>query len=214
MHLIGLTGGIGSGKSVVARVLRTRGFEVFDCDYEARLIMEGSLELKEGIRVRLSEDCIYDDGSLNRKRIAEHIFTDDCKRQWLNSRVHGLVRNLILNRLKEKEALSKERRSRHFSNSYSDSLLFVESAILFSSRLADMCSLEWLVEASDDLRIQRACERDSVDESRIRARMNAQKQEFENLDMSKIIVIENSGNKPLINEIDKSIETTIRLLFQ
>lgn len=213
VHLVGLTGGIGAGKSVVARVLRTKGFEVFDCDHEARFIMEGSLELKDAMRARFSDDCLFDDGSLNRKRIAEHIFGDDCKRIWLNSKVHGLVRQAVQERLLEKEELLKKKHSRNIKVSYSDSIVFVESAILFSSGLAQICSLEWLVEAPDDLRIKRAAVRDSADESGIRARMEAQKCEFRDLDTSKTLVLENSGNMSLLHEIDKSLETTIRILY-
>ena len=71
MRLIGITGGIGSGKSVVSRVLRTRGFMVYDCDYEARRIMDTNGELKQLILKRLGKECIATDGSLQRAIIAE-----------------------------------------------------------------------------------------------------------------------------------------------
>lgn len=165
MRLIGITGGIGSGKSVVSRVLRTRGFMVYDCDYEARRIMDTNGELKQLILKRLGKECIATDGSLQRAIIAEKIFSCFQDRLWLNSLVHGLV-------IQDLKRIMRE-------NETSRTFIFVESAILKSSGLAELCDEIWLIEASENVRLQRACMRDKVCRKDIKNRMEAQKNEYE-----------------------------------
>lgn len=189
--MIGITGGIGSGKSVVSGILRTLGYEVYDCDYEARRIMDSSVQLKEDIKHHLGECCVTDGGDLNRSKIAEIVFADDCKRQWLNSRVHSLVKEDIIRRLE---------------NVVDNKPFFVESAILKTSGLDRLCNEIWVVTAPQAICLERACNRDGLHPDKVRQRMNAQKDEFENFPDDKIIrTIDNSGSKGLLSQIRKRL---------
>lgn len=187
--LVGITGGIGAGKSVVSRLLRCKGLSVYDCDSEARKIMQASVAVKRAVAERLGQHCIFPDGSLNRKAIAEFVFSDDNHRLWLNSLVHGLVRNDVM-----------ERYSRRHGR-----LLFVESAILHSSGLDILCDRIWLVDAPEELRVVRACGRDGADASEIKARMKVQEMEFNALPEFKTTVLENDGNKSLISQLKQAL---------
>lgn len=185
--MIGITGGIGSGKSVVSGILRTLGYEVYDCDYEARRIMDSSVQLKEDIKHHLGECCVTDGGDLNRSKIAEIFFADICKRQWLNSRVHSLVKEDIIRRLE---------------NIVDNKPFFVESAILKTSGLDKFCNEIWVVTAPQAICLERACSRDGLHPDKVRQRMNAQKDEFENFPDDKIIrTIDNSGSKGILSQI-------------
>lgn len=184
--VIGITGGIGAGKSVVSRSLRCRGLAVYDCDSEARRIMEGSESLKREIACRFGDGCIGPDGSLCRPAIAGVVFADDAHRLWLNSRVHALVRDDISRRVAEA----------------GDGVFFVESAIMKSSGLDRMCDAIWLVEAPLELRVRRACRRDGSARGAVMARIRSQSAEFDGLDCPRVETIFNDGRSPLLAQID------------
>ncbi len=189
MTVVGITGGIGAGKSVVSRVLRCKGHEVYDCDLEARRLMDGSQELKRVIAARLGESCVFSDGSLNRAEIARIVFSDESNRLWLNARVHSMVRADIDGRLAR----------------VSGDTFFIESAILRSSGLDSVCHRIWLVQASDEVRLQRACCRDGADVRSIKARMSAQSNEFVGFGGIPVEIIDNDGIAPLLPQIENQL---------
>ncbi|MBD5349124.1 MAG: dephospho-CoA kinase [Bacteroides sp.] len=192
--VIGLTGGIGAGKSVVARVLRCKGYDVYDCDYEARRIMENSSELKCEIVSRFGDECLREDGSLAREAIAVHVFGDDDKRAWLNSKVHGLVRKDICDKIANLESQDK------------NVILFVESAILNTSLLTPLCQYIWLVCASETERLARACKRDGASSEKILARMKSQKNEFDDFSDRPVVVIRNNNDSDLLGQIGDELK--------
>ena len=73
--LIGITGGIGAGKSVVSRMLRLKGYPVYDCDSRAKVLMEESAYILTSLKSRLGEECVLESGELNRAQIAERVFS-------------------------------------------------------------------------------------------------------------------------------------------
>ena len=188
-RIIGITGGIGSGKSVVSRLLRCRGFEVYDCDSRAKLLMEASAELKHMMCERFGEEALADDGTLNRRFVAQCVFGDDDHRLWLNHRVHGMVRDDLAN----------------VANDCGDNILFVESAIMKSSRLDEMCGEIWLVQAPVDLRVERVVRRDLCYADHVLRRIEAQKWEFEEL-AAPVREIVNDNVQPLSIRIDNLLK--------
>lgn len=190
--IIGITAGIGSGKSVVSRILRTKGFYVYDCDYEAKVIMDCSSELKSEIATRLGEECLVED-CLDRKKIAQKVFGDENHRLWLNSRVHKLVKDDFLGKIRDLD----------------HKIVFVESAILKSSGLASLCDMIWIVEADPDLRIKRASGRDGCDEASIKQRMEAQKDEYDDFGDIPLCVVYNNENSLLLPRIDEILKQLI-----
>lgn len=187
MRLIGITGGIGAGKSVVSRILRLKGYEVYDCDMEARAIMDASEELKEALRERFGTRCVRPDGCIDRKEIAGHVFGNDSHRKWLNSIVHALVRDDLAARI---------------AGSDSD-VFFVESAILHTSHLDEMCDSVWIVDAPEELRLERACRRDGAGRESVLARMKSQRDELANIRCGNVATILNDGRKPLLSQIEE-----------
>ena len=166
--------------------MRCRGFEVYDCDSEARLLMDGSASLKSDIAARLGADCIDGDGRPDRERMAACVFSDAGALAWLNARVHALVRADIERRV----CMCMGR------------VFFVESAILHTSGLDRLCGQVWIVEAPERLRLLRACGRDNAEESKIRVRMKAQARELGALACEDVRYIRNSGVESLLCQID------------
>ncbi len=189
--IIGICGGIGSGKSVVSRVLRLRGEAVYDCDLEAKRIMDSSRDVLEALNERYGDIVCPAAGPICRPELAKRVFSCDNERLWLNSLVHRLVREDVK---KWHETMTKEGHSR----------CFVESAILATSGLARMCSEIWIVDAYEEVRIARIKLRDSIDEDAIRKRILSQREEELLLKSSDtpISIIDNSGVIPLLTQID------------
>lgn len=184
MALIGITGGIGAGKSIVSRILRLKGYAVYDCDSEAKRLMDSSCDMIESIRNRLGEVCIFSDGSLNRAEIAKKVFANEDDLRWLNSRVHSEVK---------KDLLEWSGRIK--------GVKFVESAILHSSGLDELCERIWIVDALEDIRLDRALKRGGIAKDNLLSRMNAQREELNTINPEKCEMLLNFADHSLLQQI-------------
>ena len=194
--LIGITGGIGSGKSVIAQQLRQMGYEVYDTDSQAkRLIVEDS-KIRKQITALFGEE-VYKDGVYQTALVAQKVFADKSLLAQLNAIVHPAVRQDIL--MKSKSLRVQELRSSseslNSSSAASAPLLFIECAILYTAHLDELCDKVVVVTAPEDVRLARTIARDHSDIDKVRARMRAQNIE-EDLNRADII-INNDGNTPI-----------------
>ena len=177
MQIIGITGGIGSGKSTIARELAKRGFAVYDCDREAKRIIAENEEVQRAIIHLLGKEAFVD-GIYNTQYVAQRVFADPTLLVQLNAIIHPVVLKNIKDRIDAKD-------------------LFVESAILHESGFDKLCNKVIVVEAPEEIRIARTIARDyhgdaSPDNiNKVRARMRAQHIPTGDL------VINNDGNTPL-----------------
>lgn len=198
-EIIGITGGIGSGKSVVSRILRLNGYPVYDCDSEARSLMESSAMLKSDLCAILGNEIYTDSCHLDRKRMAGMIFSDHQLLMRVNKVVHSAVKDDFM----------------RFAREVVSRKVFCESAILGSSGFADMCSRIWFVDAPEVVRIDRVKHRSGMGEEEIRQRMHAQRDEFSRLSPDKIVRVQNDDTTELLpfilgllhGESEKYIET-------
>lgn len=156
--IIAITGGIGSGKSIVSRILRILQYPVYDCDSRAKALMDTDMRIKERIRLEIAEEAIFQ-GNIDRRILAEKVFADEAKLRILNSICHTAVRADI------------QQWSQRHGNS---PLLFVETAIMFTSGLNSDVDAEWRVTAPAEMRIQRVIARNGLPRTQIEARMDSQ----------------------------------------
>lgn len=191
--LIGITGGIGSGKTTLAHLLRAEGYSVYDTDLEARRLQNEHLMMRKKLIDMFGED-IYDNGSLNRSSLAKIVFSKPDLLSKLNSIVHPLVmddfNNWVLNRFPKK-------------------LLFIESAILFESGFNKIVDLVILTTASVDVRIERVMQRDGVSEEHVRARMESQFPDEVKMPLSDF-VIHTDDDKPLVVKMRKIVKELLQ----
>lgn len=185
--IILITGGIGSGKSVVSRILRLQGHFVVDTDMVARQLMDSDAELQRLITDRWGNES-YCAGRLNRPFVADRIFNDRGERLWLNAQVHPRV------------CIEVE----HISHSVGTDI-FVECAIPVTSGLAGSVDAIWMVSAPEEMRIERACQRDRSDAVSVRKRIRVQDDEFAALPLNKVCVIKNDG-EPLFPQIKRLLK--------
>lgn len=190
--IIGITGGIGSGKSYLAQELAKRGFAVYDCDREAKRIIAEDKEVQAAIIKLLGKEAFID-GKYNTAYVAQRVFTEPQLLNALNTIVHPAVKADI---------------SRQSSDV---SLLVVESAILFESGLDELCDKIVVVTAPEETRIARTIARDYHNEAtpeninKVRARIRAQKEipASTEVPQGKILTIVNDDTSVLSSIIDR-----------
>lgn len=158
MMKVGITGGIGSGKSTVCRLFARRGVAVYDSDSEAKRLMTESVELRRRIAERFGAEAYAADGGLNRSWLAARVFTDPQALADLNAMVHPAVMADF--------AAWAERQSGDY--------VVLESAILFEAGLEHSVDRTVAVLAPLKLRLERTCRRDGCDREAVRRRMAAQ----------------------------------------
>lgn len=161
MKLIGLTGGIASGKSAVAGMLRARGIPVVDADKLARDAVAPGSEAHRAIVSRFGREMLLDDDTIDRKRLGAIVFGDDEARQALNAIVHPRVATLA------GEQLDALRAGGVLVGVY-------EVPLLFENGLETMMDAALLVAAPESVQLARLMARDSLDERSARARIAAQ----------------------------------------
>lgn len=157
MYKIGITGGIGSGKSTVCRIFAELGIAVYDSDGEAKRLMRESASLREAICREFGAES-YAGGELNRRYLASCIFGDDDARRRLNDLVHPAVMADF--------AAWAERQTSDY--------VILESAILFEAGLQSSVDRTIAVLSPEPLRVARAMKRDGADEHAVRSRMACQ----------------------------------------
>ncbi len=159
--VVGLTGGIASGKSTVANMFKEMGIEVIDADIEARKAVEIGEAAYEQIVTYFGEGILNDDHTINRSKLAEIIFNDSVKRQKLNEIVHPDVRR----RMNEKKEAAILR---------GDQVAVLDIPLLFESGLMHMVDVVLLVYVEKDVQLQRLMDRNLLTKEEALARIQSQ----------------------------------------
>lgn len=165
MRIIAITGGIGSGKSVVSTILRKLGYAVYDCDSRAKLLIATSADIKRELAEAFGADVVAADGTICAPRLAAKVFGDNEALMRLNGIVHPRVKQDIL-RWAEGIASSNV--------DCCECRVFVETAILHESGLDTIVDEEWQVTAPEDVRVARVMKRNGISEADVRRRIASQ----------------------------------------
>ena len=184
MRKVGLTGGIGSGKSIICRIYTLLGVPVFHSDMEARRIMDRDPSIRLKIIERFGEE-IYTDNKLDRNKLAGLVFSDQKKLHSLNSIVHPVVSRafeLWLQCLEDEAYIIKE------------------AAIIFESGTDSNLDCVITVTAPVDIRIKRIIARDGVEESMVLDRIKSQMSEEELISRSQHVIV-NDGSQMVIPQV-------------
>ena len=185
--IIGITGGIGSGKSVIAKQLRKMGYSVYDTDSEAKRIIVEDATVREQMTALFGEE-VYQDGVYQTSFVAQQVFADKNLLAKLNAIVHPAVKQDIITKFRILGVLSEPLKR-------NSGLFFIECAILFQAGFDVLCDKVVAVTAPEDIRLERVIARDHSDMNKVRARMRAQ--EAEKVLARADIVINNDGTTPI-----------------
>lgn len=184
MLRIGITGGIGSGKSVVSKMLKVLGIPVYDCDSRAKWLQENDADVRREIMHLLGDD-VYEGHRLNRKKMAAMIFANRA----LLSAVEGIVHPAV------------EKDFRRWSEDQKKEIVALESAILYECGLDKKCiDKVCLVYAPTETRIERVAQRDSANIEEIRRRMANQANDDDKIKKADFIV-NNYSNHSIIAQV-------------
>lgn len=193
MISIAITGGIGSGKSFIANLLKDKGIPVYNTDNEAKRLMLNDTGIRKELTELLGNE-VYCNGGLNKSLLASYLFADANHAANINSIVHPRVRADFGQWL-----LSHE----------NEEIVGLECAILYESGFDDMTDFVVMVYAPESLRIERAMKRDGAIKQQIKARIDAQMNDEEKCKKADFIIY-NDGRKLLdeqISELIKQIKT-------
>lgn len=197
MKLIGLTGGMGSGKSTIAEIFKTLHVPVYDSDARARTLMNTSPELREHIQGLFGPEAYTTDQGINRAYIASKVFKDPELLRQLNAIVHPAVFQDLVSWAQEPAQLDAP-------------YLVQESAILFEAALHSRFTAVVLVIAPMEVRIERVMQRDHASRESVMDRMQNQWPDAEKLPYADYVIY-NDGARSLISqvtEIDRMIRIT------
>lgn len=182
---MGITGGIGSGKSYVCRLLEERGIPVFYCDPEARIEIQTNEDIRRGLSDLIGPDVYLDAGTLNKPLMRSFMMRSPEN----VSRINGIVHPRVLQRM------------RRWIETRPQPVVAVECALLFESGFDRAVSHRVVVSAPEAVRLQRVMERDGIDEAAARKWMSWQMSEKEKCSRADFVII-NDGMAGLGAQID------------
>lgn len=188
MLKIGITGGIGSGKTTICKVFETLGIPVFYADTVAKQIMTSDKILIDGIKDSFGNESYFEDGSLNNKHIANIVFNDESELTKLNALVHPAV----FRAFDEWDA----KLPKHLPYSIK------EAALLFESGSYEMSDKNVLVTSPHALKIERVTRRDKVNEEQVLARMGKQFTDKQKLKLTDYVIENNESNSIILQVLD------------
>lgn len=186
--LTAITGGIGSGKSYVCRILESRGVSVYDCDAAAKRLMRTSEKLQQELRQLVGQDVYTSDGQLQKRVLADFLLTSEANKQALNDVIHPAVAEDFL----------------------SSGMTWLESAILFESGFDRRVSFDRVVcvSAPRDVRIQRIMRRDNITAEKAAEWIDTQMDQ-EEVERRSHFVIVNDGKSDIEQQIDNMLSQII-----
>ena len=181
--IVGLTGGIGSGKSTVAEKFRQLGIDMVDADYASRAVVEPGMPALKAISEHFGNDILHADGNLNRAALRTIIFSDPKQKIWLESLLHPLIREWIIEQLSQSKS----------------PYVILESPLLLETDQHQLVDKVVLVDLPVELQIERACARDGNLADQIQRIIDSQMPRQDKLSRADI-VFDNSQPLETVNE--------------
>lgn len=197
--VVGLTGQTGAGKSTVSGIFAENGYAVINADHISRIVVEKGTEcLKELVEI-FGIGILNPDETLNRKALADIVFTDKSRLEMLNSIIYPYITTEILSQIKQ----------------YSDKgskLILLDAPTLFESHSDDFCEIIISVTANSEIRKKRIIERDNITAEQAQNRMNSQLDTEFFIEHSDYI-IENNGSFDVVYGIAKELADKIKYYY-
>jgi dephospho-CoA kinase len=157
-YIVGLTGGIGSGKTTVSNMFVELGVEVIDADIVARQVVAPNSEALAIIVEHFGQNILQKNGKLNRSALRSKIFSNDKEKQWLNALLHPLIRQNILNDL----LLA------------SGDYCILSAPLLLENNLQALVNRILVIDVSEETQLSRTCQRDNSNQQEVKSIINSQ----------------------------------------
>jgi dephospho-CoA kinase len=188
MRLIGITGGIGTGKSTVTNYLQTRyHLPIWDADIYARSAVAIGSPILAAISQRYPADILQPDGTLDRRRLGAIIFNDINERQWLEAQIHPYVQNCF---------------EIAISQLAPDGIAVLAIPLLFEAKMTDLTTEIWVVSCDRITQLNRVMARDIIDESAAQIRIDSQMSLADKIALADV----NLDNSTNIEDLERQID--------
>ncbi|MGJ1269692.1 dephospho-CoA kinase [Sphingobacterium spiritivorum] len=181
---IGITGGIGAGKSIICNIFKVLGIPVYNADQEAKDIMIKSEKVRTALTETFGKETYFEDGSLNRAFLSSKVFGDEAQLKLLNGIVHPAV----------------IRAGEEWAQKQTAAYSLKEAALLFETGSYRQLDYTILVTAPEEVRIARVVARDHTEAEKVRDRISKQMSDKEKSELADFIVI-NDGIQPLLPQV-------------
>lgn len=197
VNKFGITGGIGSGKTYVSRLLKKRGFSIFNCDQAARELMLTDVSLQSDLSLLVGRSILTEYGTLDKTAIGNYLFASQEHVKKVDELVHPRVRKAFNAWVQEEEKKYKSP-----GRSLTRQWVGMECSILFEAHFDDLVDFVISVYAPEDIRIKRVEERDGLTPEQVKSRIARQLPEGEKLKRSDFI-IRNDGRDRIDTQLDE-----------
>ena len=188
MRKIGVTGGIGSGKSTVSKILASFGAQIIDADMLAKQIVEKGQKALEEIVACFGDEILDSDGNLDRKKLSGMVFKDKQKLEVLNRITHDHVAKRIIEKI---DSLNKAE------------IAVVDAPIPIEHGFLDVVDEVWVVIADKEVRIKRVMERSGLTYNEVEDRINAQLSDDYYKSISQVVIVNNGSVEELRQQVKK-----------
>ncbi|MEE8058629.1 MAG: dephospho-CoA kinase [Pseudomonadales bacterium] len=195
MFVVGLTGGIGSGKTAVSDRFKALGVDIVDADIAARVIVEPGTAALKKIAEHFGNAILLADDSLDRATLRKKIFNDADEKQWLESLLHPLIAKEILRRL----------------NVAQSAYAIVVSPLLIESQQDVICDRVLVIDVPEHVQVERTIKRDSNDEAQVKRIMASQASQQQRLDKADDVIDNTQGLQELVHRVDRLHEKYLEL---
>lgn len=190
LRVIGLTGGIGSGKSTVSALLAEKGAHVIDADKIGHRALEHSPEVKQGVLSAFGSGVLTEAGAVDRKRLGEIVFNDASALQRLNAIIHPQMYRMMAEEIEQQRALGCE-------------VVVLEAAILLEAGWTSLVDEVWVCVAGERAVVERLRERNNLSEEQVRARVRAQIDNEERVKRADVVIVNDGTLEQLRREVDE-----------
>ncbi len=198
MFVVGVTGGIGSGKSAATDILSQLGVTVVDADIVAREVVEPGEPALQAIKQHFGSEVITDNGSLDRPALRKLIFSNNDNREWLEKLLHPIIRKNIIQQLNRSDG----------------DYAVLASPLLLETDQYQLVDHVVVIDVPEEIQLQRTITRDNNSKEQVRAIINAQMTRPERLSKADSVISNNSDLTHLETEISKLHEQLIVLAKQ
>lgn len=189
---VAVTGGIGSGKSLLGEILQQKGYTVIDTDVISRQVCEKGGRGLRAVVEKFGGDILDEEGGLDRKKLARIVFSDPKKLSLLNSVLHPIIEEELNRKISEHEG---------------ESFIFVLVPLLFEVGWQDRFDYVWLVLADEEIRINRAMARDGASREEVASRIKNQINHAEKACLAHNVIYNNSSEEELRVQVERAISS-------
>lgn len=197
--MVGLTGGIGSGKTTIANLFAQYGIDIIDADVIARKVVEPQSDALKQISHYFGDDILDNNGALNRAKLREFVFQNTAAKTWLNNLLHPIIRSEMINAIKQAQ---------------SDYCLLVVP-LLVENELTYLVNRVLVVDVPTEVQISRTCARDESSKEIVQGIITSQATREQRISVADDIIDNNVTNSDTIkNEVAKLHQLYIRLANQ